>query len=254
MMADDGMKEQCSLVSKYILVTEPRRPVDMFEGASANTVFQFRDGLGSDLFPSTTKDNFVPQAAPTPISSFDEVLQRFEILVPEAFLGKSIAEISSVGTPAPPPKKQKAYKCYRINPDKDIKNGQILVDPETGQSLSKTLQEKELEDAGDDPSLVDNVDTSSGLMPGDIQQILFITLTVIGTIVLLAYLMFIVHTVMFRKDFHNGLIHFVIFIVLLIGLTLFGVFFGHDSAPPTIPNTPAISMPTYTGTAPVNPE
>jgi hypothetical protein len=65
-------------------------------------------------------------------------------------------------------------------------------------------------------------------MPGDIQQILFIVLTVLGTITLLAYFMFIVHTVMFRKDFHNGLIHFVIFVVLLFGLIVFGILFGKD--------------------------
>jgi hypothetical protein len=85
-----------------------------------------------------------------------------------------------------------------------------------------------LEDAGGDPSLVDDVDTSSGLMPGDIQQILFIVLTVLGTITLLAYFMFVVHTVMFRKDFHNGIIHFVIFIVLLFGLVVFGILFGKN--------------------------
>ena len=229
MIADEDMKSQCSLVSKYILVTEPRRPVDMFDGASANTRFQFKDGLGSDEgFPSNTNDQFVPQTTPTPISAFADVIQKFQILVPEAFLGKSLAEISATGTPAPPPKRKKAYKCYRINPEKDIKNGQILVDPETGQSLSKTLEQKELEDAGGDPSLVDDVDTSSGLMPGDIQQILFIVLTVLGTITLLAYFMFVVHTVMFRKDFHNGIIHFVIFIVLLFGLVVFGILFGKN--------------------------
>jgi hypothetical protein len=166
--------------------------------------------------------------SPTAISAFQDIVQKFEILVPDAFLGKSIAEISASGTPAPPPRKQKAYKCYRINPDKDIRDGQILVDPRTGQKLSQVLQDKELEDAGYDPSLVDDIDTSSGLMPGDIQQILFIVLTVLGTITLLAYFMFVVHTIMFRKDIHNGLIHFVIFVVLLFGLVVFGILFGKD--------------------------
>ena len=39
-----------------------------------------------------------------------------------------------------------AYKCVNIDPSRDIKNGKILIDPETGKRLSQTVKEAE-EDA-----------------------------------------------------------------------------------------------------------
>lgn len=228
---DDGLGK-CSVVSKYIFTSEPKRIIDVYDGAASNTIFQFRDGLGEDLFPSVAKDNFVTLPSPTAISAFQDIVQKFEILVPEAFLGKSIAEISASGTPAPPPRKQKAYKCYRINPDKDIKDGQILVDPRTGQKLSQVLQDKELEDAGYDPSLVDNTDTSSGLMPGDIEQIMIIIFTGIGSVTLFAYLMYVVHLFMFVRDFRNGIMHFGIFVILLIVLIVCSILFTSKTDTP----------------------
>jgi hypothetical protein len=245
---EDGTGK-CSVVSKYIFVTEPKRLVDMFDGSASNTVFQFRDGLGEDLYPTSVRDNFTPLQNPTPISAFQDVIQKFEILMPEAFLGKSLAEIAATGTPAPPPKKQKAYKCYRINPERDIKNGEILIDPKTGQKLSKVLRDKQLEDAGYDSSMLDGISTddmSSGLMPGDIEQILVLIFIGFGSLALLAYFMYIIHTLFFRHDLRGGLINLGIFLLLLAVLVVCAILFTGGSKPDpskstdlTVPDLPA---------------
>lgn len=38
-----------------------------------------------------------------------------------------------------------AYKCITINPSKDIKNGQILINPDTGKRLSEELADSQVE-------------------------------------------------------------------------------------------------------------
>lgn len=138
---------KCSSIRKYTLVTTGNGPLDIF--ASGHNLIQFKDGTGTDAFPNqNTKSNLVPNAAPNPISALADVLQKFEILVPEAFLGKSLAEISN--SPAPPrakPKK-KAYKCYTIDPSKDIVDGEIMVDPTTGQSVKDTVNQEMRESGG----------------------------------------------------------------------------------------------------------
>ena len=232
-MADPGGTGLCSSVNKYTLAL-PGRAVDLFEGASADTKFQFKDGLGSDGFPSGASENLVPLATNTVISAFQTVLQTFVFLVPEQFLGKSLAEIASTKTPSPKPKAKKAFKCYKIDPEKDIKNDQIMIDPTTGESLSDTMRQKAYDDSGGDPAFLDvsiNGPDTSGIMPGDVQNILFIVLTAIGSLFLLAYLMFIAHTLMYRENgFHDAVYHIVLFVILLIGLVLFGIYFGEDKS------------------------
>ena len=229
MVGSDQMTAKCSVVSKYSLITEPSLPTNLFQGAASNTVFQFKDGLGTvdPGYPNNTNNNFIPLSAPAPISAFQDVMSKFEIFVPEAFLGKSISEISSTGTPAPSTRGKKAYKCYKIDPNHDIKNGQILIDPATGQSLSKTLQEKQMADAGYDPALLDydTGDVSSGLMPGDIQQIMFYAITALVSLILLAYLLYILHLFFYIKDVHHGFGNLAVFAVLLTALTFFGIYF-----------------------------
>lgn len=231
-MADPGGTGLCSSVNKYTLAL-PGRAADLFEGAAADTKFQFQDGLGSDRFPSGALDNLVPLATNTVISAFQIVLQTFTFLVPEEFLGKSLAEIAATETHTPVPQKKKAFKCYKIDPEKDIHNDQILIDPTTGESLSDTMRQKAYDDSGGDPAFLDlsiNGPDTSGVMPGDVQHIMFIVFTSIGSIFLLAYLMFIVHTLVYRENgFHDAVYHIVLFVILLIGLVLFGVYFGEGS-------------------------
>ena len=213
---------KCSSINKYTLITNNNGPIDIFGGS----MLQFKDGYGSDGFPSQTRNqNLVPNPPPTPISAFADILQKFEILVPEAFLGKSLADIANATTPPPLEKKKKAYKCYTIDPSKDIKGDQIMIDPTTGQSLQDTQKQEALDAAGGDISMVNGSGGSSGIMPGDIEHVITAILTAIGTIILLGYLGFIVHMIVFRDNgFHDSLPHIIGFIVSFIGLVLFSVY------------------------------
>ena len=214
---------KCSSINKYTLVTSGNGPIDIF---GYGTIIQFRDGNGSDLFPvQTTKSNLVPNTAPNSISAFADVLQKFEILVPEAFLGKSLADIANAQAPPPVKNKKKAYKCYTIDPTKDIVGDQIMVDPTTGQSLVDTQKQEALDAAGGDTLMVNASGGSSGIMPGDIEHAITAILTAIGTITLIAYLGFIIHMILYRDTgFHDSLPHIVMFIVCLIGLILFSIY------------------------------
>jgi len=209
---------KCSVINKYTLITEPRNVVDVFDSASANTQFQFKDGYGKDDFPLQNKSNLVPLAPGASISALKDLLQKVIILVPEAFLGKSLSEIATIKIPPPKKSQKKAFKCYTIDPQKDIVGDQIMVDPSTGESLQDTMEENHL-----GPSL--EVSSPSGIMPGDIEQALVVICVLIGSILLFIYLGFIVHLWIYREDGVNGsLMHILIFTVLLISLVLFGVY------------------------------
>lgn len=230
-VADENGLAKCSIVSKYILVTEPKRVADLFINMSVNgnTKVQFKDGNGDDGFPNgigISSDNLVPLPSASAISEFDKVINKLSILVPEVFLGKSLSELSDVNQPKPAPPKKKAFKCYRINPEKDIVDDQIMVDPETGQTLQDTMKEEALDSAGGDLSLL-NADgiNAPGMMPGDWQHILFIIITVCATIFLVLDLGYIAQLFFIKKDYHNGFTKLAMFIALLIGLILLGVIF-----------------------------
>jgi len=320
---------KCSSIRKYTLVTVGAGPVNVFRDAASNTLLQFQDGYGSDLFPSQqSRENLTPNAAPSTISAFSDIIQKFEIQVPEVFLGKSLAEIANADKPPKRKPKKKAFKCYTIDPTKDVVGDQIMIDPTTGESLRDTMKEDGIDSAGADieitqyytmtgdditiplrviktfplsgpnPSgisdltcfiaqdgprvklvfaslsdttkIIDNssyigdasvltsindvftmlrgmkpsnefkkesVDTiqintisingidnsSSGIMPGDIEYIFTVIATVCGTICLAAYLFFILHKIFFR-NWHDAISHIVTFVVLFICLILFGIY------------------------------
>jgi hypothetical protein len=102
-----------------------------------------------------------------------------------------------------------------------------MVDPTTGESLTKVMDEK---NAGQDPAitaaLMGQAQQPSGLLPGDIEFILSIIATIIGSIVLLAYGGYIVNILFIRKDLNTGFYHILIFTVALFCLTVFAIFFG----------------------------
>lgn len=214
---------KCSSINKYTLVTSNNGPIDVF---GRGNVLQFRDGFGSDLFPTDiSKTNLVPGAAPTAISAFIDVLNKIQILVPEAFLGRSLADISNAQAPPPVGPRKKAFKCYTIDPTKDIVGDQIMVDPTTGQSLQDTQRRDTLDASGGDTSMVNGSGGSSGIMPGDIEKVLTTIAITIGTLTLLAYLGFIIHMLLYRDNgFHNSLPHILGFILCFIALVLFSVF------------------------------
>lgn len=234
-IADENGLAKCSIVSTYIFVTEPKRVADLFlnMGVNGNTKVQFRNGRGGDGFPNgigISNDNLIPLAADSAISDFDKVVKKLSILVPEAFLGKSLGELSDINQPKPVAPKKKAFKCYRIDPEKDVIDDQIMVDPETGQSLKDTMTQEALDSAGGDLSLL-NADgvNAPGMMPGDWQHIIFIIITVVVTIFLVLDLGYIAQLFFIKKDYHNGLMQLVIFIIVLVGITLLGLFINNKS-------------------------
>ena len=212
-----------SSINKYTLITNGNGPIDVF---GRGNIIQFKDGIGRNLYPTqTTSSNLVPDAAPAIISAFAEVLQKFEILVPETLLGKSLADIAKAEEPPIRNSRNRGYKCYTIDPSTDIVNGQIMVDPTTGMSLQDAQKQEAINAAGGDVSIVNGSGGSSGIMPGDIEHALTVILITLGSVILFAYLGYIMHMILYRDHgFHDSLPHILTFIVCLIGLVLFGVF------------------------------
>ena len=130
----------------------------------------------------------------SPVTSSITIFNLIELAVPESLMGQSLSSLYNKNPPALPisTSKQKQYKCYKIDPTKDIKDGQILVDPTTGESLSQAVADHTV---GENPDLLAalNGTDASGILPGDIEFALSILVTIVGTIVLLAYGGYIVH-------------------------------------------------------------
>lgn len=227
MVASENGLGRCSSIRKYTLITEPRRPIDLFENISVNTLFQFADGYGPDNFPvQTTKENLVINDSGAPLSAFSDILRTIQIVVPEEFLGKSFAEISAASKLSEKNVKKKAFKCYTIDPNKDIVGNQIMIDPTTGEPLKDTLHKEELESAGG--YVIDSY--SSGLMPGDIETILTTIFIVIGTIGMLVYMAYIARIFFYKEHgFNEAFPHVIMFIFVFIGLLILTMYAGSDS-------------------------
>lgn len=229
--ADTDGVGKCSNVPKYLLTVEPRRLADLMPNNGPSSIFQFKDGIGTGGFPNNRNNNFFPMSTSSILTDFNSISSILDLLVPNEFLGKSFTEITTATTPPKPKSARKAYKCYKVDPDKDIKDDKILVDPETGQRFADMMKEDRREMAGGDPQLqaaLEGNGSSSGLMPGDIQNILVFTFTGFGALILLAYLGFIAHTIIYRKDYWQGIIHGLIFGGTLTGLVIFAIFFGGE--------------------------
>jgi len=141
MVATENGLGKCSSIRKYTLVTSGSGPVSIFNGTSSNTILQFRDGYGSDLFPNQTKkENLVPSPATSSICAFDDIMDTLEIQVPESLIGKSLAQLADTTKVEPVKAKKKAFKCYSVDPLKDIKGDQIMIDPTTGERLKDILE------------------------------------------------------------------------------------------------------------------
>lgn len=237
-IADTNGIAMCSSVTKYIFTTSPKRLVDVFSGLNGfsiggNTKIQFKDGTGSDGFPNGANvagDNLTPLPAATAISDFNTAINKIIILVPQQFLGKSLADLSDINQPKPVAPKKKAFKCYTIDPTKDIVDNQIMVDPATGQPLSDTLKKEALEAAGGDPSLVGINGLPpvppSGLMPGDIQNIMIILITIILTVFLSVYFIYIGYLLINKKDHINAIKNFGYFSIILVILVILALYFS----------------------------
>jgi len=161
MVATENGLGKCSSIRKYTLITSGSGPVSIFNGTSPNTILQFRDGYGSDLFPTqTTKENLVPSPATSSISAFDDIMDTLEIQVPESLIGKSLAQLAITTKVEPVKYKKKAFKCYTVDPLKDIKGDQIMIDPTTGERLKDILEK-------------DTVNADGSIITGKVSYILY---------------------------------------------------------------------------------
>jgi hypothetical protein len=223
---------------KYTLPVNTTSLISLFPNPPANTKFQFNDGSSSQQ--TSTNYLVLGLESPTVLSAFSDVINKIEIQVPESQLGNSLNQVlSSTIVPAKSPGK-KAYKCYTVDPKKDIVNGQIMVDPTTGENIADAQAQpgSELNNALSIPSA--NIETGNietGIMPGDVENVLSITITVFGSIGLFGYLLFILlkgrdvfntgnHTI--PGAYNDVLYHIVIFLVIFATLILFGLYLGKN--------------------------
>ena len=176
------------------------------------------------------------------IGDYAQIVLKFQILVNRGLYDQVKGQFAKGGSESleslvskPPTRlSARSAKCYRVNPDKDIRGGKIIVDPETGQPLSQTLSQEALDSAGGDPDLaaaLSNVPENPGIMPGDIQKVVVICVSVFGGLLLAAYLGYILHMVFALKAFNRAFTHGIIFALLLAGLVIFGVFFSDGTEP-----------------------
>ena len=216
--AGTGLGLSSNIPSSYSLVSSLLQTY--FTDAKPSAKLQFINGTSSQ---GTTSNLVFPSSS---VTSSIPIFNLIELAVPESLMGQSLSSLYNKNPPALPisTSKQKQYKCYKIDPTKDIKDGQILVDPTTGESLSQAVADHTV---GENPDLLAalNGTDASGILPGDIEFALSILVTIVGTIVLLAYGGYIVHMFFYDKNINGGLGHSVMFGIILFSLIVFSVFF-----------------------------
>jgi hypothetical protein len=79
-----------------------------------------------------------------------------------------------------------AYKCVTIDPSRDIKNGKILIDPETGKRLSETVADQQEEANANNQN--------ASISPKDILETIAIIIGIIIGISLLIGLFYLIYT------------------------------------------------------------
>ena len=236
--AESDGTQKCSNISKYTLPEGDANlllSVFSLAGDDNHTKIQFTTGKTdsgtNNAFPTipSRPAHFLKLGiSGRTVDDVENVLQTFEYLVPEVFLGKSFAEIAKAEKAPVVKSKKKAFKCYTIDPRKDVVGDQILVDPTTGKPLSDTMTDLNNSQAGGDPALaaalaghaVDN----SGLQPGDIEAIFVFVISVIAGVSLLSYLFYVLRHFM-AHQYHSGISHLVFFcmclaIVVILKFTL----------------------------------
>jgi len=244
---------KCSAVPRFIMPVNGL--VDIF-GQAGYTRVQFTNGVEADGVtnkyptPTTPISDSLTLSLPsaTQIVSWESsagigsVLQTFQYLVPETFLGKSLSEISGMTTVPDAPAKKKAFKCYTIDPKKDVVDDQILIDPTTGRSLQDTMNQQALDASGGDPALAaalaGQAAQETGILPGDIEQIVLIIFSTVGGIALLAQLFYVLRLFMANNS-HDGLYHLIYFVIAFILIFVISFLLSegarNKSAPMAIP-------------------
>jgi len=221
-----GISGLCNSISRYTFITTPGLNALL---NSSSTGFQF---TGTTAAISGTQSNFIAPQMNTVISVFSDITSKLQIQVPSAFLGQSLEQITAASGVSVPTSSKKQMKCYRIDPAKDIINNRILVDPRTGASLQDTMTQEAQASAGGDPDLAAALATggivaanTSGLMPGDIQEIAVSIVSSAVIVILLAYLYFIFHQFK-THQLTNGWWHALAIAVIITSLGLFIGYLG----------------------------
>ena len=206
---------KCTNNTKYRFTPQIIR---VFNQQGYNTV-QFSNGFKK--FPQNDNPNLVALSPTAILSTWADIVDNFEYLVPEQLLGRSLAEINKARKIPTAPKPNKQYKCYKIDPQKDIKDGQILIDPTTGESLEDAQRQSLLDSSGGDAELALGLGgippSNEGMSPGDIEEIILIVISVIGGTFLIIYMYHIFN--LFKNGDPDAYKH--IFIFILAFLTLF---------------------------------
>jgi len=191
------------------------------------TAIQFSIGMAANgsgyEFPDAKNMNpgLTPLASSAMISDWPDVLKQLEFLIPPSFLGKTLAELEK-STVVPVKKTvRKNFKCYTIDPKKDIVDGQIIIDPLTGESLKDTLMQDALDSSGGDPALAaalaGQAVGQSGIMPGDVEEAIFLTFSTIGAIFLVGYFFYVCR--LFMDDVPGKLNH-LLYLIMAVGILI----------------------------------
>ena len=247
---------QCTNVTRYTLVTSGSglSPINVFNEAGYNNI-QFTTGRTSDgksnSYPSATNTDYLQPLPPSAsVRTWSQALQTFQFLIPTQFLGKSLSEIAKADSLPKPKKVNKPYKCYTIDPTRDVSGNMILIDPTTGEPLSDAVRKDQLDSAGGDAELAMALGGSPppdpGMQPGDIEEIVVIVIGVIGGVALLAYLFYIFRFFM-EHNLDEGWHHLVIFVIVFIVLFLITYLLSEDSATKLAKGKPGAAASTMVG-------
>lgn len=217
--------------SKYSI---PLNIGDLFSDTTRLTNVHFPTSVNT--FSNDPEDNLKITLPGSVLSDFDTVLQSVQILAPESMLGVPLNQITQ-STTIPSSKSKKPYKCYTIDPTKDIVDGQIMVDPTTGQELTDAQKQAQF---NTNNYVNTNVETEIKIMPGDVEYGISVFFIIIGTLGLLGYLLFIV--LKGRDVFNTGnykipggmnglMFHIFIFAIIFICLVCFGIYYEKPLEP-----------------------
>ena len=146
--------------------------VMLYKGYFANT-YELNDGGKSKITYSLLYGYIsVPYTLTPGISvSTTQFTQAFRIIV--GFTQQNAGNSTNLAT--------NSFKCTPINPLKDIKNGQIQIDPRTGKLLSDEVNDLQNQQNA-------SLNSNATILPGDIAKYIGIAFGVLIGIVLLYYL------------------------------------------------------------------
>lgn len=206
----------CAAITKYTLATSTIFP--NFVNVNSGQYFQFANNGYSN--PATRQNNYI-MGTPRSISA-SEISRYIQLQVPEGMLGQSLEDINSYTANTLPKSVKKQYKCYTINPHTDIDGDKILIDPTNGKPLRDSVI-----DSNTSKSLGIEA-PSSGLSPGEIQDIVVGILIFIFATVMIRYAIFIWSNILLDGvDYKYKIGHIVGFILIISGLTSLSLVEAH---------------------------